>query len=64
MFKIVFLQHFLVSIFIFFNLVTKYLEIFTFSAAKISVSQMMICFLQGIFLLLLSKQLKYFWGEQ
>lgn len=36
----------------FYILVTKYIEMFTFSAAKISIStQMIICFLQGIFLL-------------
>lgn len=65
MFKIVSLLHFLVSILIFFlNLVTKHIEIFTFSDTKISVSQMMIYFLQGIFLLLLSKQFKYFWEEE
>lgn len=54
MFKISSLQHFLFSIFncFFYILVTKYIEMFTFSAAKISIStQMIICFLQGIFLL-------------
>lgn len=65
MFKIVSLQRFLSQfLIVFLNLVTKYIEIFTFSATNISADQKMICFLQGIFLLLLSKQFKYLWEEK